>query len=145
MTIILKNKDTLIFDDFKFRCCVGKMGITNNKIEGDKKTPSGLLSLGKVFYRKDRNSKPITKLNLISIKKTMVWCNDIKSKYYNILSKQLDINPDWDEDIILNLFDYFAQQFEWTPPILPKITNRIDGTKDKTELTKIKDKGMLSN
>ena len=37
MTIILKNKDTLIFDDFKFRCCIGKEGITNNKIEGDKK------------------------------------------------------------------------------------------------------------
>ena len=55
MTIILKNKDTLIFDDFKFRCCIGKKGITNNKIEGDKKTPSGLFSLGKVFYRKDRN------------------------------------------------------------------------------------------
>ena len=68
MTIILKNKDTLIFDDFSFRCCIGKR-VTNNKIEGDQKTPSGLFSLGKVFYRKDRNSKPITKLNLISIKK----------------------------------------------------------------------------
>jgi L,D-peptidoglycan transpeptidase YkuD (ErfK/YbiS/YcfS/YnhG family) len=89
MTIILKNKGTLIFDDFKFRCCVGKMGITNNKIEGDKKTPSGLFSLGKVFYRKDRNLKPITKLNLISIKKTMGWCNDIKSKNYN---KLININ-----------------------------------------------------
>ena len=66
----------------------------------------------------------------------------IKSKYYNILSKQLDLNPDWDEDIILNLFDYFAQQFEWTPPILPKITNRIDGIKDKIELSKIKAKGI---
>ena len=87
MTIILKNKDTLIFDDFKFRCCVGKKGITSNKIEGDKKTPSGLFSLGKVFYRKDRNLKPITKLNLISTKKNMGWCNDIKSKNYNKLIK----------------------------------------------------------
>ena len=85
MTIILKNKDTLIFDDFKFRCCVGKMGITNNKIEGDKKTPSGLFSLGKVFYRKDKNRKPITKLNLIPIKKNMGWCDDVKSKNYNKL------------------------------------------------------------
>ena len=87
MTIILKNKDTLIFDDFSFRCCIGKKGITNNKIEGDQKTPSGLFSLGKVFYRKDRNSKPITKLNLISIKKTMAWCNDIRSRKYNKLIK----------------------------------------------------------
>ena len=87
MTIILKNKDTLIFDDFRFRCCIGKKGITNSKIEGDQKTPSGLFSLGKVFYRKDRVSKPITKLNLISIKKTMAWCNDIKSRKYNKLIK----------------------------------------------------------
>ena len=87
MTIILKNKDTLIVGEFKFRCCIGKKGITNNKSEGDQKTPSGLFSLGKVFYRKDRNLKPITKLNVMSIKKTMGWCNDIKSKNYNKLIK----------------------------------------------------------
>ena len=88
MTIILKNKETLIFDDFSFKCCIGKNGITNNKIEGDKKTPSGLFSLGKVFYRKERNSKPITKINIISIKKSMGWCDDIKSKKYNKLIKK---------------------------------------------------------
>ena len=87
MTIILKNKDTLIFHEFKFRCCIGKKGITNNKTEGDKKTPSGLFSLGKVYYRKDRNSKPITKINTISIKKNMGWCDDVKSKEYNKLIK----------------------------------------------------------
>ena len=37
MTIIVKNKDTLIFDDFEFKCCVGKNGFSNKKIEGDKK------------------------------------------------------------------------------------------------------------
>ena len=38
MIIILKNKDTLIFDDFKFECSIGKLGFTKNKKEGDKKT-----------------------------------------------------------------------------------------------------------
>ena len=42
MTIIVKNKETLIFDDFEFQCCVGKKGIIKNKIEGDKKTPKVL-------------------------------------------------------------------------------------------------------
>ena len=87
MTIILKNKETLIFDDFSFKCCVGKKGITNNKIEGDKKTPSGLFSLGNVYYRKDRNSKPITKIKTISISKKMGWCDDADSKKYNKLIK----------------------------------------------------------
>ena len=87
MTIIVKNKETLIFQDFTFRCCVGKNGLKNNKIEGDKKTPKGLFSLGNVYYRKDRNNKPFTKLNCISIKKKMGWCNDIRNKKYNKLIK----------------------------------------------------------
>ena len=33
MTIIIKNKHTLLFDDFIFKCCVGKNGFTKNKIE----------------------------------------------------------------------------------------------------------------
>ena len=37
MTIILKNKETLIYKEFCFKCCIGKNGITKNKFEGDKK------------------------------------------------------------------------------------------------------------
>jgi L,D-peptidoglycan transpeptidase YkuD (ErfK/YbiS/YcfS/YnhG family) len=89
MTIIIKNKETLIFEDFSFKCCIGKNGITNNKIEGDNKTPKGLFSLGDVYFRKDRNFKPITNLNSISINKQMGWCNDVGNKKYN---KQIKIN-----------------------------------------------------
>ncbi len=87
MTIILKNKETLIFDDFTFKCSIGKNGSTNNKIEGDKKTPKGIFSLDKLYYRKDRNTQPITKLNSIPINKKMGWCNDLTSKKYNKLIK----------------------------------------------------------
>ena len=85
MTIIIKNKATLIFDDFTFKCCIGKNGITSKKIEGDMKTPEGLFSLGKIYYRKDRHLKPISKLNSTSINKKMGWCNDITNKKYNKL------------------------------------------------------------
>ena len=87
MTIIIKNKETLIFEDFSFKCCIGKNGITNNKIEGDKKTPRGLFSLGNIYFRKDRNFKPITKLNSISINRQMGWCIDVRNKKYNKLIK----------------------------------------------------------
>ncbi len=88
MAIILKDKATLVFDDFIFRCVVGKKGITNKKAEGDKKTPIGIYSLGNLYYRKDRNLRPVTKLKCIPIKKDMGWCDDIKSKkYYNKLIK----------------------------------------------------------
>ena len=86
MTIILKNKATLIFDDFIFKCAIGKNGLARNKVEGDKKTPIGTFSLSNLLYRNDRNPKPLTKLKCIPIKKNMGWCNDIKSKkYYNKL------------------------------------------------------------
>ena len=88
MTIILKDKATLVFDDFIFRCAIGFKGITKKKVEGDKKTPIGTFSLGNLYYRKDRNIKPLTKLKCIPIKNDMGWCHDVNSKkYYNKLIK----------------------------------------------------------
>ena len=88
MRIILKNKETLLYDDFKFKCCIGKNGLTKNKIEGDKKTPKGVFSLGILYYRKNRNIKPITKIKCVPISKKMGWCNDLKNKkFYNKLIK----------------------------------------------------------
>ena len=87
MRIILKNKETLLYDDFKFKCCIGKNGTTSNKIEGDKKTPKGIFSLGPVFYRKDRIKNLVTKLKKREINKQMGWCDDVKNKNYNKLIK----------------------------------------------------------
>ena len=83
MTILLKNKVTLICEEFVFRCCIGKYGTTKNKIEGDKKTPSGIYNLGDLYYRRDRCKKPITKLKCIPITKKMGWCDDPYNKNYN--------------------------------------------------------------
>ncbi len=83
MLIKLKNKDTLIFDEFKFKCSIGKKGIKKNKYEGDKSTPSGIYELGHLYYRSDRTNKPVTKINTKIIKKNMGWCNDSESKNYN--------------------------------------------------------------
>ena len=88
MTIVLKNKVTLKFDEFIFRCAIGKRGLIKEKIEGDRKSPIGTYTLGNLYFRKDRHLKPITKLKCIPIKKDMGWCDDVKSKkYYNKLIK----------------------------------------------------------
>ena len=88
MIIVLKNKASLVFDDFIFQCVIGRNGLAKNKIEGDEKTPIGLYSLGNLYYRKDRNPKPLTKLKCIPIKKDMGWCDDVKDKNnYNKLIK----------------------------------------------------------
>ena len=88
MTIFIKNKHTLQIDEFKFRCCIGKKGLTINKIEGDKKTPKGTFEIGNLYFRKDRKEKPLTLLQCIEIKKDMGWCNDSRfPKQYNKLFK----------------------------------------------------------
>ena len=83
MTIKIKNKYTLLFDEFEFKCSIGAFGFTSDKYEGDKKTPIGLFSLGDLYYRSDKVEKPKTKLKCIKIQKNMGWCNDINSKFYN--------------------------------------------------------------
>ena len=95
MLIVLKNKDTLILDDFYLKCVVGKNGIKSQKREGDNSTPSGVFSLSKLYYRPDRVEKPPTKIQTKIITKKMGWCDDPKSKYYNKLikiKKSLKIN-----------------------------------------------------
>ena len=87
MRIILKNKETLLYDGFKFRCSIGKNGTTSNKIEGDRKTPKGIFSLGPVFYREDRIKNLVTKLKQKKINRLMGWCDDIKNQKYNKLIK----------------------------------------------------------
>ena len=83
MLIKVKNKDKLIIDCFKLKCCIGKSGIKANKVEGDNSTPSGIFQLGNVYYRSDRVKKPLTKLKCIKISKKMGLCNDPFSKFYN--------------------------------------------------------------
>ena len=87
MTIFVKNKHTLQIDEFKFRCCIGKKGSTSKKKEGDKKTPKGIFEIGNLYYRKDRNEKPLTSIKCIEIKKNMGWCNDNRfpSKYNRLI------------------------------------------------------------
>ena len=76
MIILLENKHSLQVDKFKFKCCIGKKGLSLNKKEGDKKTPKGIFSLENVYYRKDRIDRPDTKLKCIQIKNNMGWCDD---------------------------------------------------------------------
>ena len=86
MNIKIK-KHLLLYKGYKLKCAIGKSGINDTKKEGDLTTPKGIFSLGKVYYRKDRDIKPITKLDSICINKKMGWCNDVTNKKYNRLIK----------------------------------------------------------
>ena len=115
MTIIIKNKHTLIFDDFKFKCCVGKNGFSKNKYEGDKRTPTGKYALGSLYYRKDKKKIPQTKLKVFEIKKNMGWCNDINSR--NKYNKLVDLNSKYKAEKLFRndyKYDYFIPiKYNW--------------------------------
>ena len=106
MIIHVKNKNTLIIDDFRFKCCVGKNGLNSNKIEGDYSTPKGLFRLEKLYFRKDRVGVPQCKIAKKIIKKNIAWCDDPKHKKYN--SEILEINKKNKENFYRkdHIYDY---------------------------------------
>lgn len=83
MLIHLKNYNTLCFDEFQFRCAIGKNKLKKDKIEGDYSTPIGKYKLLNLYFRKDKIKNFKTKLKKIVIKKDLGWCDDIKSRSYN--------------------------------------------------------------
>ena len=60
MTIIVKNKDTLIFDEFILNVVLEKMDFQKIKLKEIKKHLKEYFHLGNIYYRKDRKTKPIT-------------------------------------------------------------------------------------
>ena len=89
MIITLKNKDTLIIDEFRLKCCIGRGNLKKNKVEGDGSTPKGKFGIGTLYWRSNRGLKPNTKLFCKPINKKIAWCNDSKSKFYN---KEIKVN-----------------------------------------------------
>tara|TARA_B100000780_G_scaffold279038_1_gene255131 strand:- start:2792 stop:3280 length:489 start_codon:yes stop_codon:yes gene_type:complete len=83
MIIHIKDKDTLIVDDFYLKCCVGKNGLNSNKKEGDYSTPKGLFKLKELYFRKDRVGTPRCMIKRKIITKNMAWCDDSSHKKYN--------------------------------------------------------------
>ncbi len=86
--MILVNKDKILyFQKKKYKCSIGLNGFTKNKIEGDKKTPIGTYSFGKLFVRTDKIKNLNTKFKYTPIRKDMAWSDDPNDSNYNSLIK----------------------------------------------------------
>ena len=64
------------------------------------------------------------------------------SKKLNIRSKQFQFNPDWDENIVLNLFDLFGNELGWTPPKIPVISKCFVGVREKKTINEVRKYGF---
>ena len=88
------NKHTLHIDEFKFKCSIGKNGLSKKKIEGDKKTPKGTFEIEYLYFREDRIELPTTSLKTIKIKPNMGWSDDVNfpSKYNKLIKIKKNIH-----------------------------------------------------
>ena len=78
---------------------------------------------------------------LLSIN-SMKGFGKLKSNFLNIVNKELIINPDWDQDSIMYLFQLISNHLDWNTPYIPKIIKRIDGVKNKCLLSEVKQIGL---
>ena len=71
----------------RFRCAVGRGGLTGEKREGDGATPIGAWPLRRLHYRPDRLDPPKTDVPLRPIRADDGWCDDPTDAAYNRLIK----------------------------------------------------------
>ena len=85
MRIDVDPQGFVLSQGHKWRCALGRGGIRGDKVEGDGATPAGAWALGRVFYRADRLSQPITGLDTLAIEPDWGWCDDPAHADYNRL------------------------------------------------------------
>ena len=113
-----------VWFNIKEKCYIGKNGLTNNKIEGDQKTPIGLFKLGKVFGTHKKEEISLHKdLEYIQINKNLFWVDDPNSKYYNKLVDITNTERDWisAENLLDCKIPYeYAIEIKTNPENIPK-------------------------
>ena len=132
------KKRLLSFDGVSFFCIFGRDGITENKIEGDWKTPKGIFTIRKIYYRSDRIAKLDTTIETIPLLQNDAWCDDIQLPEYNSFIK-LPFSGSyenlWREDCLYDIIIVIGYNDE------PTIPNKgsaifIHLTKENMEYTK---------
>ncbi len=70
------------YETMRINGFVGENGVSDEKIEGDLKTPLGMYRIGSAFYI---GELPQTKLRSFAITDNTYWVDDPKSRFYNRL------------------------------------------------------------
>ena len=88
--LIAYSEDNIVLETEAY---IGKNGITENKVEGDGKTPIGKYKLGNCFGM--HKKEEIQNANYIEINEDIYWIDDVESKYYNQMVDIRTIKKDW--------------------------------------------------
>lgn len=108
----------ILCDGRRYRCALGRIGVTQSKREGDGATPVGTFPLRRVLYRPDRLPRPATGLPVRAIRPDDGWCDDPDHPSYNRmvhLPFEAGHEPLWRED---RLYDIVVEMgFNDDPPV----------------------------
>lgn len=88
--LIAYNEDNIVLETEAY---IGKNRITENKVEGDGKTPIGKYKLGNCFGT--HKKEEVQNANYIEINEDIYWIDDVESKYYNQMVDIRTIKKDW--------------------------------------------------
>ncbi len=108
-------RGVISFGEVHAPCALGKYGVTDDKREGDKKTPLGIFSLRRLWYRPDRMTRPDTHLPCYKISPYHGWSDDPTDPLYNRplllphkfspeFSHEFHHEQLWREDNLYNIF-----------------------------------------
>ncbi len=85
MQIVVHTDGILLAGGKRYRCALGRAGVTCDKREGDGATPLGRFPLRMVCYRADRLAPPTTGLATRPIAQHDGWCDAPADPAYNRL------------------------------------------------------------
>lgn len=83
MDIVVISSSELVFRQKRYRCAVGRGGISPAKREGDGTTPVGRFPLQTLRYRPDRIDMPESRLVTRALAPGDGWCDDPHHADYN--------------------------------------------------------------
>lgn len=67
----------------RYRCAIGKGGVSPHKREGDGATPVSIMALRRLWWREDRITNISCKLPMTAITPDLGWCDDPAHTDYN--------------------------------------------------------------
>ncbi len=118
-TLLVRNH-SLTCAGKTYPCAIGRSGISSDKHEGDGRSPAGIFTLRRVYYRPDKlATPPHTRLPIQPLTATDGWCDDASHPDYNqpiTLPHPASHERLWRDD---DLYDIFAVIGWNDQPIIP--------------------------
>jgi L,D-peptidoglycan transpeptidase YkuD (ErfK/YbiS/YcfS/YnhG family) len=108
MNLVIKTAHKALWNGRDMRCAVGRGGIVtaDAKHEGDGCTPAGSWAMREMFYRADRETAPVTGLQMRALTPEDAWCDVEGDPAYNRLVRLPYPTRDeklWREDHLYDL------------------------------------------